>query len=173
GGHWLWGGATGNTNIKQCLHKVADGYFTAAVKVLSSSGVASYCDDTIKALEAKHPYKSPPSMPSITFSEPPLVEEIDSVLSEYHNDGSLAILTVDFSNAFNLVDRSTLLHEVRVNCDPLGPLLFALILHPLLHKIKDSCKLLLHAWYLDDGTVTGDSKEVVKVLDILSKICIH
>ncbi|GKD99590.1 hypothetical protein Tco_1387574 [Tanacetum coccineum] len=66
---------------KQCLRKVADGHFTAAVKVLSSSGVASYCDDTIKALEAKRPYKPPPSMPSITFSEPPLVAEIDSVFS--------------------------------------------------------------------------------------------
>nr|GEV82221.1 putative reverse transcriptase domain-containing protein [Tanacetum cinerariifolium] len=51
--------------------------------------------------------------------------------------------------------------------DPLGPLLFALILHPLLHKIKDSCKLLLHAWYLDDGTVIGDSKKVARVLDII------
>nr|GFA01176.1 putative reverse transcriptase domain-containing protein [Tanacetum cinerariifolium] len=49
------------------------------VKVLSSSGVALYCDDTIKALEAKHPYKSPISMSSNTFSEPPLVAEINSV----------------------------------------------------------------------------------------------
>ncbi|GKE36208.1 putative reverse transcriptase domain-containing protein [Tanacetum coccineum] len=329
GGDFLEEGATGNTNIKQCLRKVADGHFTATVKVLSSSSVALYCDDTIKALKAKHPYKPPPSMPSITFSEPPLVAEIDSVfsciksfpkstscgrdglraqhildalcgegyatatdllkvitsvvnlwlagrcppilaefvafaplmpllkpdseirpiavgtiwrrlvskvamkgvgkemskylsdfqfgvgvsggakailhsvnrvLSEYHNDGSLAMLTVDFLNAFNLVDRSALLHEVRVKCpsislwvdflygqasrlyighthiwcairvqqgDPLGPLLFALILHPLLHKIKDSCKLLFHAWYLDDGTVIGYSKEVARVLDII------
>nr|GEV08505.1 putative reverse transcriptase domain-containing protein [Tanacetum cinerariifolium] len=242
------------------------------VKVLSSSGVAPYCDDTIKALEAKHPYKPLLSMPSITFSEPPLVAEIDSVfgciklfpkctscvrdglraqhildalcgegsptatdllkvitsvinlwfagrcppilaefvaspplmhllkpdngiqliavgtiwrrlvskvamkgvgkemskylsdfqfgvrvscgadallhsvnrvLSEYHNDGSLAMLIGDFSNAFNFVDRSALLHEQH---DPLGPILFALILNPLLHKIKDSCKLLLLAW---------------------------
>nr|GEX35433.1 putative reverse transcriptase domain-containing protein [Tanacetum cinerariifolium] len=206
GGVFLKEGATGNTNIKQCLRKVSDGHFTAAVKVLSSSGVASYCDDTIKSLEAKHPYKPPPSMHSITFSEPPLVAEIDSVfsciksfpkgtscgrdglraqhildelcgegsatatdllkvitsivnlwlagrrlvskvamkgvgkemsnylsdfqfgvevsgsaeailhsvnrvLSEYHNDGSLALLNVDFSNAFNLVDRPALLHE--------------------------------------------------------------
>ncbi|GJU50466.1 putative reverse transcriptase domain-containing protein [Tanacetum coccineum] len=51
--------------------------------------------------------------------------------------------------------------------DPLGPLLFALILHPLLHKIKDSCKLLLYAWYLDDGTIIGDSEEVARVLDII------
>nr|GEU38135.1 hypothetical protein [Tanacetum cinerariifolium] len=153
------------TMVKSILDGFALGSFGqggAAVKVLSSSGVAPYCDDTIKALEAKHPYKPPPSMPSITFFEPPLIAQIDSVfsciksfpkgsaeailhsvnrvLSEYHNDGPLAMLIVDFSNAFNL--------------------------HPLLHKIKDSCKLLLHAWYLDDGTVIGDSEEVVRVLDI-------
>nr|GEW31748.1 putative reverse transcriptase domain-containing protein [Tanacetum cinerariifolium] len=243
----------GNTNIKQCLRKAADGHFIAAVKVLSSFGVASHCDDTIKALDAKHPYKPTSSMPSITFFEPPLVAEIDSVfsciklfpkefvasapltallkpdngirpiavgtiwrggaeailhsvnrvLSEYHNDGSLAMLIVDFSNAFNLVDRSALLHEVSVKCpsislwvdflygkasrlyigdthiwsatevqqcDPLGPILFALILHAFLHKIKDSCKLLLHAWYLDDGTVIEDSEEVARVLDIIKGV---
>ncbi|GJT26270.1 hypothetical protein Tco_0906545 [Tanacetum coccineum] len=154
GGDFLEEGATSNTNIKQCLRKVADGHFTVAVKVLSSSGVAPYCDDTIKSLEAKHPYKPPPSMPSITFSEPPIVEEIDSVFS------CIKSFPKDFSNAFNLVDRSTLLHE---QGDPLGPPLFALILHPLLHKIKDSCKLLLHAWYLDDGTVIGDLEEVARV----------
>ncbi|GKC01131.1 hypothetical protein Tco_0987267 [Tanacetum coccineum] len=78
-GDFLEEGATGNSNIKQCLRKVADGHFTTAVKVLSSFGVALYCDDTIKALEANHPYKPPPSMPSITFFEPPLVAEIYSV----------------------------------------------------------------------------------------------
>ncbi|GKB85925.1 hypothetical protein Tco_0958197 [Tanacetum coccineum] len=44
GGYFLEEGATGNTNIKQCLRKVADGHFTAAVKVLSSSGVAPYSE---------------------------------------------------------------------------------------------------------------------------------
>ncbi|GKD45718.1 hypothetical protein Tco_1270363 [Tanacetum coccineum] len=107
--------------IRQCLCTVANGHFTVAVKVLSSSGVASYCDDTIKALEAKHPYKPPSSMSSSTFSKPPIIADIDSVFSyiksflkgddEYHNDGSLVMLTVDFLNAFNLADRSELLHE--------------------------------------------------------------
>ncbi|GJZ90173.1 hypothetical protein Tco_0662100 [Tanacetum coccineum] len=182
--------------IRQCLCTVANGHLTVAVKVLSSSGVAPYCDDTIKALEAKHPYKPPSSISSSTFSKPPIVSDIDSVfsciksfpkgtscrrnglrahhildalceewkvssyfgrvrcfcstdpimpllksdnesrpivfelgvssgaeallhnvnrvLSEYHNDGSLVMLNVDFLNAFNLVDRSALLHEVRV-----------------------------------------------------------
>nr|GEU42158.1 RNA-directed DNA polymerase, eukaryota [Tanacetum cinerariifolium] len=220
----------GGSKEEMCLCKVADGHFTTVVKVLSSSGVALYCDDTIKALEAKHPFKSPPSIPSVTFSEPFLVAEIDSVfsclksfpkagryppilsefvasapltpllkldnmirpitvgtiwrclvskvamkgvgieisnlLSKYHNDGSLSMLTVDFSNAFNLMDRSALLHKIRQG-DPLGHLLFPLTLHLLLHKIKDSCKLLFHAWYLNDGTVIGYSVKVARVLDII------
>ncbi|GKA89211.1 hypothetical protein Tco_0811023 [Tanacetum coccineum] len=124
---------------------------------------APYCDDTIKALEAKNPYKSPSYMPSITFYEPPLVAETDNifgciksfpkctscgrdglratqilcinvergsecrealrllhsvnrVLSEYHNDGSIAMLTEDFSIPLTLY-RSALLYEVRVRGD--------------------------------------------------------
>ncbi|KAL6502820.1 hypothetical protein OROHE_023988 [Orobanche hederae] len=34
-------------------------------------------------------------------------------------------------------------------------------------QIRDSCKLLLHAWYLDDGTVIGDVEEVARVLDVI------
>ncbi|PNX63744.1 protein RIC1, partial [Trifolium pratense] len=44
--------------------------------------------------------------------------------------------------------------------DPLGLLLFAFVLHPLIQKIKDNCNLFLHVWYLDDGTIIGDSEEV-------------
>ncbi|GJX88186.1 hypothetical protein Tco_0340200 [Tanacetum coccineum] len=257
-GDFLEERATGSTNIKQRLLKVVDGYFTATVKVLSSSGVDPYYGDTIKVLEAKHPYKPPSSMPSIKFYEPPLVPEIYSVFGCINSflkgtlcerDGlraqhildalcgegfatatylfkvitsvvtlllagrylpilaefvacapltpllkldnrilpitactiwrhlvfkvsmkgvdkemskSLAMLTVDFSNAFNLVDRSALLYE---QGDPLGPLCFAFILHPLLHKIKYRSKL--HAWYHDDGTVIGDSEEVAKMSDII------
>nr|GEV59109.1 RNA-directed DNA polymerase, eukaryota, reverse transcriptase zinc-binding domain protein [Tanacetum cinerariifolium] len=122
GGDFQEDGATSNTNIKQCLRKVTDRHFMAAVKVLSSTGVAPYCGaETV-------------------------LHGVNKVLSEYHNDGYLAMLTMDLSNAFNLVDRSALLHE-----------------------IKDSCKLLLYAWYLGDGTIIGDSEEVARLLDIIKR----
>lgn len=51
--------------------------------------------------------------------------------------------------------------------DPLGPLLFALTLHPLVKNIASRCKLDLHAWYLDDGTIVGDTLEIAKALRII------
>eukprot|EP00158_Paraphelidium_tribonemae_P006934 Partr_v1_DN28040_c1_g2_i8_m57676 putative NA len=43
--------------------------------------------------------------------------------------------------------------------DPLGPLLFAIALHPLITKIDEECpELDLNRWYLDDGTVAGPKK---------------
>lgn len=41
---------------------------------------------------------------------------------------------------------------------PLGPLLFTITLHLAIHKIKENCKFLFHACYLDDETIVGDSK---------------
>jgi hypothetical protein len=69
-----------NTNIKQCLRKVADGHFTADVKVLGSSGVTPYNEDTMKVLEEKHLYMPPPTTPTTMFIEAPLVVEVDNIL---------------------------------------------------------------------------------------------
>ncbi|XP_026451691.1 uncharacterized protein LOC113352022 [Papaver somniferum] len=51
--------------------------------------------------------------------------------------------------------------------DPLGPLLFALTLHPLVKSIASRCTLDLHAWYLDDVTIIGDTLDVAKALNII------
>ncbi|GJX55421.1 putative reverse transcriptase domain-containing protein [Tanacetum coccineum] len=53
--------------------------------------------------------------------------------------------------------------------DPLGPPLFSLVLHPLICKIRDSFNLCLRAWYLDDGTIVGDTLVVGKVLELITE----
>ncbi|GJW19493.1 hypothetical protein Tco_0026929 [Tanacetum coccineum] len=91
-------------------------------------------------------------------------KEMSKVVSGYHNDGSIAMLTaMRLYIGDTHIWSATGVHQG----DPLGPLLFTLELHRLVHKIRDNCKLLLHAWYLNDGTVIGDSEEVAKVLDII------
>ncbi|GJW24930.1 putative reverse transcriptase domain-containing protein [Tanacetum coccineum] len=51
--------------------------------------------------------------------------------------------------------------------DPLGPLLFSLVLHPLICKSTDSFSLCLQAWYLDDDTIVGDTLVVENVLELI------
>jgi hypothetical protein len=52
--------------------------------------------------------------------------------------------------------------------DPLGPLFFALVLQPVLSRIKrEYPALLLNAWYLDDGALIGKLEDLAGVLTIL------
>ncbi|GJY65899.1 putative reverse transcriptase domain-containing protein [Tanacetum coccineum] len=289
-------------NVVQCKRKLGDGHFTAAIKVLTSSGVAPSTPDTMHELEAKHPYAPPLTLSSSPLGVDALSVNKDLVLNRIRgfskgtscgrdglraqhlmdilggaasavaddllgsitgvpgggirpivvgtvwrrlvskvasssignsmntylqdfqfgvgvpggceavlhsvnrlieskgNEVGLSMLLVDFKNAFNLVDMSVLLEETRVRCpsiapwvefcyarparlyyddsvlwscqgvqqgDPLGPLLFALALHPLVQTINQSCELTLQAWYLDDGTIVGDTLMVSKELDII------
>jgi hypothetical protein len=111
--------------------------------------------------------------------------------------------TVDFSNAFNTIERSlffdviskkfpslsawisftygcagklyfnrrTILSTTGVQQgDPLGPLLFSLGMHTIVHQIRSNCSLLFMAWYLDDGTVIGPSREVSEVVSTISSL---
>ncbi|XP_026383543.1 uncharacterized protein LOC113279040 [Papaver somniferum] len=119
------------------------------------------------------------------------------------SDTSKTMMLIDFTNAFNIVDRSTIIREVRALCpsiaywvefcymkparlyyrdhilsstqgvqqgDPLGPLLFALALHTLIEKIASNCTLDFNSWYLDDGTIAGDTLEVYKAFKILQDV---
>ncbi|GJT15865.1 putative reverse transcriptase domain-containing protein [Tanacetum coccineum] len=295
----------GDRNIKQCKRKICDGHYTAAVRVLSSSGVAPYNEATLEDLKTKHPFYPAPSLPHISTDHHHLIasstvvldriksfprgtscgrdglcaqhlmdclsggavavsDELISFITQVVNlflagtvpksvctiwrrlvskvstimighsldgyldglqfgagvaggseailhsvnhlieasgdDVGLSMLLVDFKNAFNLVDREVMFHEVCLRCpaisrwvdfvyynpaklyygehtlwscqgvqqgDPLGPLLFFLVLHPLICKIRDSFSLSLHAWYLDDGTIIGDTVIVGKILELI------
>lgn len=57
----------GDRNIKQCKRKIYDGHYTAAVRVLSSSGIAAYDDTTLADLKAKHPFQYALLLPDISI----------------------------------------------------------------------------------------------------------
>ncbi|XP_026416285.1 uncharacterized protein LOC113311695 [Papaver somniferum] len=131
-----------------------------------------------------------------------IVHSVNRLLELKGDQNTTTMLLIDFTNAFNIVDRTAMLNEVRIRCpsiskwvefcyahpaklyynesilfsaqgvqqgDPLGPLLFSLVLQPLVTKISSTCKLDLHAWYLDDDTLIGDTLEVPKGLQIIQQ----
>ena len=52
----------------------------------------------------------------------------------------------------------------------MGPLCFALALHPIVEKIKlEVPNLLINAWYLDDGSFCGSPEDLVKALSIIEE----
>jgi len=52
--------------------------------------------------------------------------------------------------------------------DPLGPLLFSVVLHSLVRLIEERVLGLdVHVWYLDDGTIIGDIDLVVRALSVI------
>ncbi|GJU10781.1 hypothetical protein Tco_1133177 [Tanacetum coccineum] len=256
----------GERNVKHCKRKICDGHYTAAVRVLSSSGVAPYNDATLEDLKAKHPLKHASSFPHIPIDHHQLIashaivldmiksfprgtscgrdglraqnlmdclsgvvvaisDELISYITQVMNlfldvkclqmlveyiisalsrswsnrgvfgvgvsgggdvilhavnqliedqgdDVGLSMLLVDFKNAFNLVAHELCYsrsYQGVQQGNPLGPLLFALVLHPLLCKIRDSFNLSLQAWYLDDGTIIGDTLVVGKILELIMK----
>ena len=53
--------------------------------------------------------------------------------------------------------------------DPLGPLLFSLVLQTLTQKIKEACpSLALNVWFLDDGTLIGKTADVLRAVQIIT-----
>ena len=55
--------------------------------------------------------------------------------------------------------------------DPLGPLGFALTLHPILTRIKEEIPdLKVNAWYMDDGTLCGSPTDLARALGIIEEM---
>ena len=111
------------------------------------------------------------------------------------------VLLLDFTNAFNTINRFSMFEEFRahipglsawmescysgqpflhlgsqtiLSCcgvqqgDPLGPLGFALTLHPIVERIRAAVpNLTLNAWYLDDGILVGSSRDIAAALNII------
>ena len=57
--------------------------------------------------------------------------------------------------------------------DPLGPLLFSLVLQKLIQAIaadKECSNLLFNRWYLDDGTLAGSTDPVKRAIQLIQQI---
>ena len=113
------------------------------------------------------------------------------------------VFKIDMRNAFNLVSRKAVLdecatffpellpwviwcygthrllwHQLSLETgvqkgDPLGPLLFSLVLQRLISSIDadDDClQMLFQAWYLDDGVLTGSCSAVVWALSLIEEL---
>nr|GEX82751.1 hypothetical protein [Tanacetum cinerariifolium] len=65
---------TMSPNVKQCLRKVSDGHFTAAVKVLCFSGVATFAQSSSRAatpVSTAMPINTAASKPPVNVAKPP------------------------------------------------------------------------------------------------------
>ena len=108
-------------------------------------------------------------------------------------------LLLDFSNAFNSINRGCMFQEIRpripsmaawmcvqpilqlgadsiFSCcgvqqgDSLGPLGFALTLQPIVERIKaEVTGLNINTWYLDNGTLCGTPYNLAKALQIVEE----
>ncbi|GJZ11705.1 glucan endo-1,3-beta-glucosidase-like protein [Tanacetum coccineum] len=63
-----------------CKRKICNGHYTAAVRVLSFSGVAPYSDATLEDLKTKHPLKHAPILPAIPIDHHYLIASSAVVL---------------------------------------------------------------------------------------------
>ena len=131
-----------------------------------------------------------------------IVHAASQAMSSVDDDWCWTLL-LDFSNAFNSINREAMFVEFRRrlpglsawieycysgqpllhlgkdvihSCsgvqqgDPLGPLGFALTLHPIIERIKaDVQSTTMNAWYLDDGTIMGPPDALTSALQIVER----
>ena len=131
-----------------------------------------------------------------------IVHAVSKLLASAPADRCRTLL-LDFSNAFNCVNREAMFAEFRrhlpglsswmescYSCqpilylgnstirsccgvqqgDPLGPLGFAMTLHPIVERIKSEVpSLAMNAWYLDDGALVGCDGDLAAALRIIEE----
>ncbi|GJZ39756.1 hypothetical protein Tco_0586319 [Tanacetum coccineum] len=95
-----------------------------------------------------------------------ILHSVNRLIEACGDDVGLSMLLVDFKNAFNLVDREVMLREVHLLCPAISR--WVEFCYSNLARL-DSFSLSLHAWYLDDGTIVGDTMVVGKVLELIIK----
>ncbi|XP_026457446.1 uncharacterized protein LOC113358136 [Papaver somniferum] len=70
-----------SANIVACKKKISYGHYAAAIRVLSSNGLATPIPDTLQDLQLKYPPAPPPSIPTYDTTTPSLEVDVTEVLS--------------------------------------------------------------------------------------------
>ncbi|GKE18867.1 hypothetical protein Tco_1426444 [Tanacetum coccineum] len=96
-----------------------------------------------------------------------ILHAVNHLVEDRGDDVGLSMLLVDFQNAFNLIDRKSfcvaLLYHAGWNSVILALPDYTTENTPYGHARG----LFLQAWYLDDGTIVGDTLVVGKVLELI------
>ncbi|GJZ14242.1 hypothetical protein Tco_0549472 [Tanacetum coccineum] len=99
-----------------------------------------------------------------------IIHDVNRLVEDRGDDVGLSMLLVDFQNAFNLVDRAVMLEEVRQRCPAISRWVEFCYSRPARlyygEHLLWSCQ---GAWYLDDGTIVGDTLVVGKVLELITE----
>ena len=128
-----------------------------------------------------------------------IIHGLRKCIDDHWDDDEFVVFKVDMLNAFNMVSRQAILDECAtffpeilpwvVWCygthpflwhplfgvqqgDPLGPLLFSLVLQKLAASIdadEECIDLLFHAWYLDDGVLAGNRLAVSRAFFLIQE----
>ncbi|XP_021743396.1 uncharacterized protein LOC110709482 [Chenopodium quinoa] len=93
-----------------------------------------------------------------------ILHVVNRLIEDRGSNVGLSMLLVDFLNAFNLVDRTVMFREIHRRCPDISRWVEFRYSNPARLDVFDLC---LHAWYLDDGTVIGDTLAVGKVLQLI------
>ncbi|GJX95014.1 hypothetical protein Tco_0349600 [Tanacetum coccineum] len=99
-----------------------------------------------------------------------ILHAVNHLVEDHRDDVGLSMILVEFY--YSSLARLYYGEHSLWSCQGVqqgDPLLLSLVLHPLICKIRDSFNLCLQAWYLDDGTIVGDTLVVGKVLELITE----
>ncbi|XP_021765938.1 uncharacterized protein LOC110730443 [Chenopodium quinoa] len=93
-----------------------------------------------------------------------ILHAMNRLIEDRDSNVGLSMLLVDFQNAFNLVDRAVMLREVRRRCHDISRWVEFYYSNPARLYAFEVC---LQAWYLDDGTIIGETLVLGKVMQLI------
>ncbi|KAL5515639.1 hypothetical protein EMCRGX_G000834 [Ephydatia muelleri] len=132
----------------------------------------------VRAQQFFHPFQFGVACP---LGAEQMIHGLRDCIEQHWIENDFVVLKVDLKNAFNMVSRQAVLNECAPilwhplgvqQGDPLGPLLFSLVLNILVSEIssRGDCSLNYHAWYLDDGALAGPGSSVYNILAMLQEL---